>query len=155
MTLNIDNTFLLRFGSMTPLPWLAILLKDQPWACRSSLQDPVTGLTLTRARHTAVCRYSRLLLAHAHTHPPPPLSCMLHIAGGKKLLFYFYFVIVKQKFVNGLLITILTISQCFRQLLPAPRPQSCEDDDPFCAQDCQNCGHGHHQGLCAVCVPGH
>jgi len=92
----------------------------------------------------------------SRTHAPASTALVYAShRGEKKLLFYFYFVIVKQKFVNGLLITILTISQCFRQLLPAPRPQSCEDDDPFCAQDCQNCGHGHHQGLCAVCVPGH
>jgi hypothetical protein len=30
---------------------------------------------------------------------------VIHIAGEKKLLFYFYFVIVKQKLKNGLLIT--------------------------------------------------
>ena len=33
---------------------------------------------------------------------------VIHIAGEKKLLFYFYFVIVKQKFINGPLITIHT-----------------------------------------------
>jgi hypothetical protein len=30
---------------------------------------------------------------------------VIHIAGEKKLLFYIYFVIVKQKFINGPLIT--------------------------------------------------
>ena len=30
---------------------------------------------------------------------------IIHIAGEKKILIYIYFVIVKQKFVNGLLIT--------------------------------------------------
>ena len=30
---------------------------------------------------------------------------VIHIAGEKKLLFYFYFVIVKQKIKNGALIT--------------------------------------------------
>ena len=30
---------------------------------------------------------------------------VIHIAGEKKLSFYLYFVIVKQKFINGLLIT--------------------------------------------------
>jgi hypothetical protein len=35
---------------------------------------------------------------------------VIHIAGEKKLLFYFYFVIVKQKFINGPLITTLSLS---------------------------------------------
>jgi len=33
---------------------------------------------------------------------------VIHIAGEKKLLFYFYFVIVKQKIKNGALITTYT-----------------------------------------------
>ena len=33
---------------------------------------------------------------------------VIHIAGEKKLLFYFHFVIVKQKFINGLLTTTST-----------------------------------------------
>jgi hypothetical protein len=35
---------------------------------------------------------------------------VIHIAGEKKLLFYFYFVIVKQNFINGPLITTLSLS---------------------------------------------
>jgi len=34
----------------------------------------------------------------------------IHMAREKKLLFYIYFVIVKQKFINGLLITTLSLS---------------------------------------------
>jgi hypothetical protein len=35
------------------------------------------------------------------------LCFVIHIAGEKKLLFYIYFVIVKQKFINGALITTM------------------------------------------------
>jgi hypothetical protein len=36
---------------------------------------------------------------------------VIHIAREKKLLFYIYFVIVKQKFMNGLLITTVAEGQ--------------------------------------------
>ena len=48
---------------------------------------------------------------------------VIHIAGEKKILFYIYFVIVKQKFVNGPLITTPPSKGKYRVARGAPYTQ--------------------------------
>ncbi len=54
-----------------------------------------------RERARGGCGFSSLVKQNKKAK----ICFVIHIAGEKKLLFYFYFVIVKQKFINGLLIT--------------------------------------------------
>jgi hypothetical protein len=51
--------------------------------------------------HKGVYRFSSLVKQNKKAK----ICFVIHIAGEKKLLFYIYFVIVKQKFINGPLIT--------------------------------------------------
>ena len=51
---------------------------------------------------------------------------VIHIAGEKKILFYIYFVIVKQKFINAPLITTYTLHPTPYTLHPTvPMPLAC------------------------------